>query len=230
MHGVVQPYGVQAKVERVKGVRRSSTRPTASTRSASRRCPVACTPCRRPSRSGARTSPGTSRRRPGRWLVSAPAPTGGRPRPAPGRPRRRRGRHRPRCPAARLRRRHPAPRRGAAGARAAGRLVTGADGGAHGMPRRRRLGGAARRGGADDDARVRAVLPLPGRRAALVDDGRVVSGCNVENASYGVGAVRRVRPGVGSCTSRAAGGSSRSRASTATATSLMPCGRCRQLL
>ena len=31
--------------------------------------------------------------------------------------------------------------------------------------------------------------------AALVDDGRVVGGCNVENAAYGVGAVRGMRAG-----------------------------------
>ena len=37
---------------------------------------------------------------------------------------------------------------------------------------------------------------FPVGAAALVDDGRVVSGCNVENAAYGVGAVRRVRAGL----------------------------------
>ena len=42
--------------------------------------------------------------------------------------------------------------------------------------------------------------------AALVDDGRVVIGCNVENAAYGVGAVRRVRRWSRSCTSPAAAG------------------------
>ena len=35
-------------------------------------------------------------------------------------------------------------------------------------------------------ARVRAVLPLPGRRGGAADDGRVLVGCNVENAAYGV--------------------------------------------
>ena len=70
---------------------------------------------------------------------------------------------------------------------------------------------------------------FPVGAAALVDDGRVVSGCNIENASYGVtlcaecslvsqlqmtGGGRLVAfscvDGAGNC--------------------LMPCGRCRQLL
>ena len=37
---------------------------------------------------------------------------------------------------------------------------------------------------------------FPVGAAAVVDDGRVVTGCNVENASYGVGAVRGVRAGL----------------------------------
>ena len=37
---------------------------------------------------------------------------------------------------------------------------------------------------------------FPVGAAALVDDGRVVVGCNVENASYGVDPVRRVRAGL----------------------------------
>ncbi|WP_343036707.1 cytidine deaminase [Flexivirga aerilata] len=65
--------------------------------------------------------------------------------------------------------------------------------------------------------------------AGLVDDGRVVSGCNVENAAYGVtlcaecGMVSElVRSGGGrlvavSCVN-------------AQGEALMPCGRCRQLL
>ena len=70
---------------------------------------------------------------------------------------------------------------------------------------------------------------FPVGAAALVDDGRIVSGCNVENASYGLGLcaecslVSQLRmtgggrlvafacvDGEGNC--------------------LMPCGRCRQLL
>lgn len=65
--------------------------------------------------------------------------------------------------------------------------------------------------------------------AGLVDDGRIVSGCNVENASYGVGLCAEcgmvselVRTGGGRltavfCVDRSG-------------TALMPCGRCRQLL
>jgi cytidine deaminase len=82
------------------------------------------------------------------------------------------------------------------------------------------------------DAMTRSYSPyskFPVGAAALVDDGRVVSGCNVENASYGVtlcaecslvsqlamtGGGRLVAfacvDGEGNC--------------------LMPCGRCRQLL
>ena len=38
--------------------------------------------------------------------------------------------------------------------------------------------------------------------AGLVDDGRMVSGCNVENAAYGVDALRRVRHGVAAARDR----------------------------
>ena len=62
-----------------------------------------------------------------------------------------------------------------------------------------------------------------------VDDGRIVVGCNVENASYGVGLCAEC--GLVSALHATGGGRwSRSRASTSTATVLMPCGRCRQLL
>ena len=55
-------------------------------------------------------------------------------------------------------------------------------------------------------SRVRAVLALSGRCAALVDDGRVVTGCNVENASYGANSLCRVRAGFGApCAVAAAG-------------------------
>ncbi|QQS01323.1 MAG: cytidine deaminase [Austwickia sp.] len=65
--------------------------------------------------------------------------------------------------------------------------------------------------------------------AALVDDGRVVSGCNVENASYGVGLCAEC--GLVSELARTGGGRLVAvwcvdgRGET-----LMPCGRCRQLL
>lgn len=70
---------------------------------------------------------------------------------------------------------------------------------------------------------------VPVGAAALVDDGRIVSGCNVENASYGltlcaectlVGALRMTGGGrllAFACVDAAG-------------RPLMPCGRCRQLL
>ena len=65
--------------------------------------------------------------------------------------------------------------------------------------------------------------------AALVEDGRVVSGCNVENASYGVGLCAEC--GLVSALQLSGGG--RLVAFTccdARGEKLMPCGRCRQLL
>src|SRR3954463_4559754 len=65
--------------------------------------------------------------------------------------------------------------------------------------------------------------------AGLVDDGRVVVGCNVENASYGVGLCAEC----GLVSSLTATGGGRLVAIScvdATGSPLMPCGRCRQLL
>jgi len=65
--------------------------------------------------------------------------------------------------------------------------------------------------------------------AGLVDDGRVVVGCNVENASYGVGLCAEC----GLVTSLHATGGGRLVAIScvdANGNPLMPCGRCRQLL
>ncbi|MEV6597388.1 cytidine deaminase [Actinoplanes sp. NPDC051346] len=65
--------------------------------------------------------------------------------------------------------------------------------------------------------------------AALVDDGRVVVGCNVENASYGVTLCAEC----GLVSSLHATGGGRLVAVScvdATGQPLMPCGRCRQLL
>lgn len=65
--------------------------------------------------------------------------------------------------------------------------------------------------------------------AALVDDGRVVSGCNVENAGYGVALCAEC----GLVSELVAGGGGRLLAVTccnARGEALMPCGRCRQLL
>jgi cytidine deaminase len=70
---------------------------------------------------------------------------------------------------------------------------------------------------------------FPVGAAALVDDGRVISGCNVENASYGVtlcaecGLVSElINSGGGKLVAFTCTGANDDR--------LMPCGRCRQLL
>jgi cytidine deaminase len=65
--------------------------------------------------------------------------------------------------------------------------------------------------------------------AALVDDGRVISGCNVENASYGVGLCAEC----GLVSTLHATGGGKLVAFTCVdgqGGALMPCGRCRQLL
>jgi cytidine deaminase len=65
--------------------------------------------------------------------------------------------------------------------------------------------------------------------AGLVDDGRVVVGCNVENAAYGVALCAEC----GMVSSLHASGGGRLVAVScvdANGTALMPCGRCRQLL
>ena len=78
----------------------------------------------------------------------------------------------------------------------------------------------------------RAYVPysdFPVGAAALVDDGRVVVGCNVENAAYGVTLCAEC----GLVSSLHATGGGRLVAFTcvdATGTALTPCGRCCQLL
>jgi cytidine deaminase len=65
--------------------------------------------------------------------------------------------------------------------------------------------------------------------ATLVDDGRVVSGCNVENASYGLGLCAEC----GLVSALIATGGGRLMAVVCVdrhGADLMPCGRCRQLL
>lgn len=65
--------------------------------------------------------------------------------------------------------------------------------------------------------------------AALVDDGRVVTGCNVENAAYGATLCAEC----GLISDLVAGGGGRLVAFTCVdghGNVLMPCGRCRQLL
>jgi cytidine deaminase len=70
---------------------------------------------------------------------------------------------------------------------------------------------------------------FPVGAAALVDDGRVVSGCNVENASYGV----TLCAACSLVTQLAMTGGGRLVAFACVdgqGNCLMPCGRCRQLL
>ncbi|WDZ86771.1 cytidine deaminase [Micromonospora cathayae] len=70
---------------------------------------------------------------------------------------------------------------------------------------------------------------FPVGAAALVDDGRVVVGCNVENAAYGV--VLCAECGVVSALHASGGGRLLALSCVdATGEPLMPCGRCRQLL
>ena len=82
------------------------------------------------------------------------------------------------------------------------------------------------------DVATRAYAPYshyPVGAAALVDDGRVVVGCNVENAAYGVVLCAEC----GLISSLVAGGGGRLVAFTCVnglGELIMPCGRCRQLL
>jgi cytidine deaminase len=70
---------------------------------------------------------------------------------------------------------------------------------------------------------------FPVGAAALVDDGRVVTGCNVENASYG--ATLCAECGLVSALHASGGGRLVALACVdGTGAILMPCGRCRQLL
>ncbi len=65
--------------------------------------------------------------------------------------------------------------------------------------------------------------------AGLMDDGRIVVGCNVENASYGIGLCAEC----GMVSAIHASGGGKLVAITCVdqhGNSLMPCGRCRQLL
>ena len=82
------------------------------------------------------------------------------------------------------------------------------------------------------DAMTRAYAPYssyPVGAAALVDDGRIVTGCNVENAAYGVTLCAEC--GLVSALHASGGGMLVALACrSGTGDLLMPCGRCRQLL
>ena len=64
--------------------------------------------------------------------------------------------------------------------------------------------------------------------AALVDDGRIISGCNVENASYGLGLCAECA--LVSVLHVTGGGRLVAVAIVGEGRPAMPCGRCRQLL
>jgi len=82
------------------------------------------------------------------------------------------------------------------------------------------------------EAGTHAYVPYshyPVGAAALVDDGRVVSGCNVENASYGLTLCAEC--GLVSALHASGGGRLVAFACVdGSGAALMPCGRCRQLL
>jgi cytidine deaminase len=79
---------------------------------------------------------------------------------------------------------------------------------------------------------TRAYVPYsryPVGAAGLTDDGRVVTGCNVENAAYGV--VLCAECGVVSALHASGGGRLVALSCVdSRGAALMPCGRCRQLL
>jgi len=82
------------------------------------------------------------------------------------------------------------------------------------------------------EASERAYAPYSHFRvgaAALVDDGRVVAGCNVENASYGLTLCAEC--GLVSALHESGGGRLVAVVTVANGEeNVMPCGRCRQLL
>lgn len=90
--------------------------------------------------------------------------------------------------------------------------------------------------GAAREAAARAYAPYSRLRvgaAGLADDGRVVSGCNVENASYGLTLCAEC--GLVSALHAGGGGASGGRLIAVAVVAgdgepLLPCGRCRQLL
>jgi len=83
-----------------------------------------------------------------------------------------------------------------------------------------------------EDAMRKAYAPysdFPVGVAAIVDDGRVVSGCNVEYASYGVGLCAECSL-VSNLTMTGGGKLVAFTCVDGKGEVLMPCGRCRQLL
>lgn len=82
------------------------------------------------------------------------------------------------------------------------------------------------------DAMQRAYVPyskFPVGAAALVDDGRIIAGCNVENASYGLTLCAECAL-VSSLHMTGGGHLVAFTCVDGNGSTLMPCGRCRQLL
>ena len=87
-------------------------------------------------------------------------------------------------------------------------------------------------GAAAKDAMDRAYAPyskFPVGAAALTDDGRIISGCNVENASYGLTLCAECTL-VGQLHMGGGGRLAAFYCVDGEGNILMPCGRCRQLL
>lgn len=90
--------------------------------------------------------------------------------------------------------------------------------------------------GAANAAMTKAYVPyskFPVGAAALTDDGRIVSGCNVENASYGLTLCAECSLVSELAMSSQGGAPAKLVAFTCVdghGNILMPCGRCRQLL
>ncbi|WP_300342315.1 cytidine deaminase [Nesterenkonia sp.] len=82
------------------------------------------------------------------------------------------------------------------------------------------------------EAMQRAYAPYSGYpvgAAALTEDGRVITGCNVENASYGVGLCAECTL-VGQLQLTGGGKLTAFTCVNADGETITPCGRCRQLL
>nr|WP_157529204.1 cytidine deaminase [Kibdelosporangium sp. MJ126-NF4] len=82
------------------------------------------------------------------------------------------------------------------------------------------------------EAAAKAYCPYSGLHvgaAALVSDGRVVTGCNVENASYGLGLCAECAM-AGQLRLTGGGRFVAVTCQSSTGELLMPCGRCRQIL
>ncbi|MTD14245.1 cytidine deaminase [Nakamurella sp. YIM 132087] len=65
--------------------------------------------------------------------------------------------------------------------------------------------------------------------AAIVDDGRIITGCNIENASYGLGLCAECTL-VGQLRMTGGGRLAALACRSGTGELLMPCGRCRQVI